>query len=180
MPDIYRFQGRPDPAGDHDERVRHYYERVQACDKGPVFQHLGDEGVDLLLEGKSTGLLIDRCESSGSASLTPSLAACINPGPPPVTMSQPSRAISAARFRTAACTQSSLGTPSGPEYGHAIARPRRRPQARQVVDGFPQVQDGLGHDINHFWLVLKAARRQSHSFRVFLGLRATPSGVADL
>ena len=52
--------------------------------------------------GNSTRMPTDVRSGSGSASFTPSFAACISPGPPPVTMSQPRRVSSAARSRTAA------------------------------------------------------------------------------
>ena len=56
--------------------------------------------------GSSTRMPTDFwCVPSGSASFTPSFAACISPGPPPVTMSHPSRVSSAAVSRTAAYTQ---------------------------------------------------------------------------
>lgn len=52
--------------------------------------------------GSSTRMPSDASFPSGSASRAPSFAACISPGPPPVTISQPRRVSSAARSRTAA------------------------------------------------------------------------------
>src|SRR3954451_14614536 len=81
--------------------------------------------------GSSTRMPTDFwCAPSGSASFTPSLAACIRPGPPPVTMSHPSRVSSAAVSRTAAYTQWPGSTRADPKM---VTRYRSRLVGRRRV-----------------------------------------------
>ena len=106
LPDHQRFEHRADAAGRDDERVGHQDEVVQPGEERLVLERLGHERVHVLLE-RQLDADADRLLGlpSGSASFTPSFAACISPGPPPVTMSQPRRVSSAAVSRTAAYTQ---------------------------------------------------------------------------
>jgi hypothetical protein len=65
-----------------------------------VLERLGHERVHFLLKRQVHADPIDLL-APRVARVTPSLAACIKPGPPPVTMSQSNRVNSAARSRTA-------------------------------------------------------------------------------
>ena len=59
-------------------------------------------GLTSCSNGRSTRMPTEHRSGSAPAIRAPSFAACISPGPPPVTMSQPRRVSSAARSRTAA------------------------------------------------------------------------------
>ena len=100
LPDHHQLEHRADAARHDDEGVRDEHEVVQAREEGAVLEDLPDEGIDLLLEGQIDADT-DRVVPARRAVRAPSLAACINPGPPPVTMVQPICVSSAASSRTA-------------------------------------------------------------------------------
>ena len=94
LPDHQRLEHGADAAGHHDERVGGDHEVMQAREERPVLERLLDKRVHVLLERQ---LDADADRAGGAGVLAaPSLAACINPGPPPVTMSQPRPAAAAA------------------------------------------------------------------------------------
>ena len=70
---------------------------MQACEERFVLERLLDKRIHVLLEGQFDANA-DRSRRA-SFPFASSLAACISPRPPPVTMSQPSEAkAAAARF----------------------------------------------------------------------------------
>ena len=83
------------PPGGDDEGIRGEHEVMQPGEERLVLEGLLDERIGLLLEGQlDPDAELLRLALTGS--LGPSLAACISPGPPPVTMSQPISARAAA------------------------------------------------------------------------------------
>ena len=96
LPDHQHFEHGADAAGHDDERVGGDHEMMQACEERLVLERLLDERIHVLLEGQFDA---DADRSRRAGRFAPSLAACISPGPPPVTMSQPIAAkAAAARF----------------------------------------------------------------------------------
>ena len=76
-------------------------EMVQAREEGAVLEGRLTNGLTSCSKGSSTRMPTEPSAAVGAA-CAPSLAACIRPGPPPVTMAQPRRrASSAAMSRTA-------------------------------------------------------------------------------
>src|SRR4051794_7409371 len=106
LPDHHGLQHRANAPRHDDECVGHQHEVVKPGEERAVLECLSDEGLQLLFERWSTRIPMDATLTSlPPARLTPSLAACIKPRPPPVTISQPRRVRSVARSRTARCTQ---------------------------------------------------------------------------
>ena len=62
---------------------------VQPGEEGPVLQDLLHEGIDLCSKGRSTRMPMDWLRSGAPAAAARSFAACMRPGPPPVTISHP-------------------------------------------------------------------------------------------
>ena len=139
LPDHQRFQHRPDAAGRDDERVGHQDEVVQPGEERLVLERLGHERVHVLLE-RQLDADADRLLSRpvGSASFTPSFAACISPGPPPVTMSQPEPGQFGGGVADGGVHPVARIDAGRAEDGDAVAVPLRRPQPGQVVDRVPQ------------------------------------------
>ena len=102
LPDHHRLQHRADPAGHDDEGVRDEHEVVQPGEERRCSNAWLTNGLTSCSNGSSTRMPTDARSGSAPAIRAPSFAACISPGPPPVTMSQPRRVSSAARSRTAA------------------------------------------------------------------------------
>ena len=87
----------PMPPGDDDKRVGRDHEVLEAGEERFVLERLHDERIHVLLE-RQLDADADRRRARRRRS-RPSLAACIRPGPPPVTMSHPIEANAvAARF----------------------------------------------------------------------------------
>ena len=148
LPDHHRLQHRADPARHDDEGVRDEHEVVQPGEERAVLEDLADERIDSCSNGKSTRMPTEARSGSAPAIRAPSFAACISPGPPPVMMSQPRRsAPRPGRGRPHRPSGRMVG-PGRAEDGHAVARPPRRPEPRQVVDDLPQAEDGLREDLD--------------------------------
>ena len=86
LPDHQHLEHGADAAGHDDEGVGGEHEMMETREEGLVHEGLLDKRVHILLERQFDA---DPHEPGAPALFAPSLAACIRPGPPPVTMSQP-------------------------------------------------------------------------------------------
>ena len=102
LPHHEQLKGCAHPARGHNEGIRREHEVVQAREEGLVLEVLVDERVRGLLERESTRIPSHCCPTLATASFAPSFAACMSPGPPPVTMSQPISARARAKRFTSA------------------------------------------------------------------------------
>ena len=144
LPDHHRLQHRADAAGSHDVRVGHQDKLMQAREEGLVLEGLHHERIHFLLEGQvdadadalTAALGLPRAFVGGAHQSRPATGDDV--------------AVEGAQLGTHALDPLvhpvlRIG-PRGTEHGNAVASSFGGPQARQVVHGRPEAEQGVGED----------------------------------